>query len=246
MRGFQKVLTSLTILAVLLATKSVNAQVKFQTPIYKSTLAPAQFMASGDGVTTAESLMKWVQVGYSNKDSLRPDTPSQWQSGENLIAIVPTGWQIGFQNRQENLQTVEFVPKGQTIVNWKSLLTIQIFFGDLAQSPRQVVDASTALARKFCPRLDVSSVLMAKENGYPVALWLQNCPNNSQVNQSEITLFKVMQGRESLYFVHRAWRFPIRSAGQTLPIQPQEFQEWGKYMRLVGVCDTRVPERSCP
>jgi hypothetical protein len=85
-----------------------------------------------------------------------------------------------------------------------------------------------------------------EENGYPFALWMQMCRNNPQVNQAEITLFKVIQGNDSFYFVHRAWRVPTVSPNEAIPIDPNELVEWGRYMRLVGVCDTRIPERNCP
>jgi hypothetical protein len=246
MKATKTVCTSLAVLAVLLIAKPVSAQLEIQDSISEATLAPVQGVSTSVGMTTADSLMKRIQVGYSEKGSIRSETHIRWQVGENLMATVPTGWKMGFQNRQENLQIVEFVPEGQSVDTWQSLLTMQIVFGGLSKSPRQVFEESASSTKRFCPNLDVSSVVTGKENGYPFALWIQNCPNNPQVNQAEITLFKVIQGNDSFYFVHRAWRVPTFSPSQTIPIDPTELEEWGRYMRLIGVCDTRVPERNCP
>jgi hypothetical protein len=245
MKVAKTVCTSLAVLAVLLIAKPISAQLEIQDSMSEATLAPVQGISTSIGMTTADSLMEKIQ-GYSERGSLRSETNIRWQVGENLMATLPREWEIGFQAHQGNFQIVEFVPKGQTVDNWQSLFTIQTVFGGLSKSPRQVFEKSASLMRRFCPNLDVSLVLTGEENGYPFALWVQNCPNNPQVNQAEITLFKVIQGNDNFYFVHRAWRVPTLSPGQAIPIDPTELEEWGRYMRLIGVCDTRIPERNCP
>jgi hypothetical protein len=246
MKVVKTVCTSLAVLAVLLIVRPVNAQLEVQGSMSEATLAPVQGVSTSTGMTTADSLMERIQVGYSESGSIRSETPTRWQAGENLMITVPIGWEMGFQARQGNFQIVEFVPEGQNVDNWQSLLTMQIVFGGLSKSPRQVFEESASLTRRVCPNLDVSLALTGEENSYPFALWIQNCPNNPQVNQAEITLFKVIQGNDSFYFVHRAWRLPTVSPNEAIPIDPNELAEWGRYMRLVGVCDTRIPERNCP
>jgi hypothetical protein len=246
MKVAKTVCTILAVLAVLLIAKPVSAQLEVQGSMSEATLAPVQGVSTSIGMTTADSLMERIQVGYSERASIRSETPIRWQVGENLMAIVPRGWKIGFQARQGNLQITEFVPEGQTVDNWQSLLTMQIVFGGLSKTPRQVFEESVALSRRFCPNLEAVLMTTGEENGYPFALWMQMCRNNPQVNQAEITLFKVIQGNDSFYFVHRAWRVPTVSPNEAIPIDPNELVEWGRYMRLVGVCDTRIPERNCP
>jgi len=208
-------------------------------------LTPAQSVSHSGDLTTAESLMERIKVGYS-EDSIHIETSRRWEVGENLIVPIPMGWEVGWQAERGNLLMVEFVPKGQTVENWQGLWTLQIFLDGLSKDPKQFFEDVTSLLKKICPEQDVSSVMTGKENGYPFALWIWKCPNNPQVNQAEITLFKVVQGNKNFYIVQRAWRVPKLSPQQPIPINPTELEESGRYMRLVGVCDPQIAERNCP
>lgn len=246
MAVIKKVFTSLLALTILLIAKSVIAQLELQASEGGASLDGNLGASTTIGMTTADSLMERILVGYSDSVSFHSEPPMPWHFGENVMAVVPMGWEVGFQARQGNHEIIEFVSEGQTVYNWQNLLTMEIVFGGLSKSPREVFEEAATLIERFCPDVDVSSVLTGEENGYPFALWIQNCPNNLQVNQAEITLLKVIEGNDSFYFVHRAWRIPPLSPNQSIPIDTVELEEWGRYMSLVGVCDTRIPERNCP
>jgi hypothetical protein len=246
MKMAKKACISLVVLPVLLIAKPVGTQLEVQGSMSEATLALVQNVSTSSGMMTAHSLIERSQGGNSERDSIRAESPTRWQVGENLIVLVPRGWKMGFQARQGNLQLTEFVPEGQTVDNWQSLLTIQIVFGGLSKTPRQVFEESVASMRRVCPNIEAILIATGEENGYPFALWQQMCRNNPQVKQAELTLFKVIQGKDSFYFVHRAWRMPTISPNEAIPINPNELVEWGRYMRQVGVCDTRIPARKCP
>jgi hypothetical protein len=246
MKIAKKACISLAVLPVLLIAKPVGTQLEVQGSMREATLALVQSVSTSSEMMTTHFRIERSQGGKSAKDSIRAETPTRWQVGENVMALVPSGWKMGFHARQGNLQITEFVPEGQTVDNWKSLLTIQIVFGGLSKTPRQVFEEAVALGRRLCPNEESVLITTGEENGYPFALWMQMCRNNPQVNQAEVTLFKVIQGNDSFYFVHRAWRMPTVSPNQAIPIDPNELVEWGRYMRHVGVCDTRIPARKCP
>lgn len=188
-----------------------------------------------------------VQIAQEEtSDSIHLDSHSRLQTGENLIVPVPADWKVGFQASQVNHQIIEFVPEGQTIQNWQDLLTIQIFFGRTSITPLSFFEEMNAVIQQLCPESEASIAMNGEENGYPFLLWVNMCRNNPQVNQAEVTLFKAIQGNDSLYLVHRAWRTPPVAPNEPIQIRTDEIEAWAYFMSLVQVCDTRIPEQSCP
>ena len=57
-------------------------------------------------------------------------------------------------------------------------------------------------------------------------------------------MYKVIQGRDSLYIVHRAKKVPVFPPDEP-PDVSETVVEWSRYMKQIRLCDTRV-EGSCP
>lgn len=202
--------------------------------------------ASRNEGDVANTIRPMIQEESDSQIQINSDSPVEWHPGENLVIAIPIDWKLAFEAHQESYQIVEFVPSDQTIENWEDLLTIQVFENLAFREPQVFFGESVALVQQVCPGIEVAPPIYGEENGYSFVLWVQLCLNNPLVNQAEITTFKGIQGNDSFYVVQRAWRVPSLVPGAPIQINGDELEEWGHFMSLVWVCDTRIPEQSCP
>jgi len=161
---------------------------------------------------------------------------SKGLSDEQFFYAVPKGWVLGFSERQGNMLMKEFVPEGETVENWNEMLTTQIFYGGVNQSPDAFASGMRRLWKKHCPRSLVSLGKSGKENGYSFEFWQQICNKNPKTNRPEVTFIKAIEGNDSFYVVQKAWK--------RLPTD-EEIRNWSKNLRYAHVCDSRIPERKC-
>ncbi|HET9619578.1 MAG TPA: hypothetical protein VFW22_14180 [Pseudolabrys sp.] len=163
-------------------------------------------------------------------------TPAFAFEGENLLAALPDGYKVGFQQKKGSAQITEMVPAGETVEAWTEMVTVQVFNG-LKVTPDQFRDRMVKLWSGSCANSVAGPPTQATENGYPIAFWMMSCPLNKDSGKPEITWFKAIQGQDSFYVVQKAFKFD--------PSQGQIVQ-WTLYLKKVAVCDTRVKERACP
>jgi hypothetical protein len=134
---------------------------------------------------------------------------------ENILAKLPAGYKIGFQQKNNDMLISEMVPVDQSVKNWTEMITVQVFYA-LKATPDQFGQG--------------------RENGYPSMVWLQNCPLNKATGKPEITWFKAIEGNDSFYVVQLAFKaWPSK----------EQITQWMHYLRDVVVCDTRLPDRAC-
>jgi hypothetical protein len=155
---------------------------------------------------------------------------------ENLLVSFPPGYKVGFQDRKQNLQMTEMIPDGETIENWTEMITVQIFFG-MKATPEQFRDRLASGWMAACREGGVHAVDGGKENGYAMLTWVLSCPLNPGTRKPEITWVKAVQGNDSFYVVQKAFKF--------MPSQEQAAR-WLKFLTDVKVCDSRLPDRTCP
>jgi hypothetical protein len=60
---------------------------------------------------------------------------------------------------------------------------------------------------------------------------------NKATGKPEITWFKAVRGNDSFYVVQKAFKFTPSA---------EQVTTWTQYLRGVAVCDTRLPDRTCP
>jgi len=155
---------------------------------------------------------------------------------ENLLAGLPPGYKIAFQDKKDDMLMNEMVPSNQTADNWTEMVTVQIFYG-LKGTPQQFESKVENGWLASCPGASANAVANGIENGYPALVWLLNCPRNPKTGKPEITWFKAMQGNDSFYVVQKAFRFA--------PSKDQ-INQWMQYLKAVAVCDSRLLDRACP
>ena len=154
---------------------------------------------------------------------------------ENILAGLPAGFKIDFQQRNKAMLISEMVPVKQSVKNWTEMVTVQVFYG-LKVTPDQFKAGIEKELATACPRAGSHPVAQGPESGYPSMVWLQNCPINKATGKPEITWFKAIQGNDSFYVVQVAFKaWPSK----------EQITQWMGYLKEVTVCDTRLPDRAC-
>lgn len=156
---------------------------------------------------------------------------------ENLLADIPAGYKIDYQAEQNNMIINEMVPQGESVNNWTTLVTVQIFLGETNTTPEQYQETMTQSWFNACQDSESYPVANGDENGYNFVLWQLYCPLNPSTQQVEYTYMKAIQGNDSFYLVQVAFKHEPSS---------DEITQWMNYLREVQICDTRIPDRACP
>lgn len=156
---------------------------------------------------------------------------------ENLLAGLPEGFKIDFQGRENNFVISEMVPEGESVNDWTTLVTVEIFLGEKNTTPEQYQQTLTERWFGACENSETYPVADGEENGYKFVLWQLYCPLNRSTQTVEYTYLKAIQGNDSFYLVQVAFRHEPSD---------NEITQWMKYLQDVRVCDSRIPERACP
>ena len=157
--------------------------------------------------------------------------------GENLLAALPDGYKVGFQQKKGSAQITEMVPANETVQGWTEMVTVQVFNGMTGVTPDQFRDRMVQMWSGACANAVAGPATQAVENGYQIAFWMMSCPLNKDTGKPETTWFKAIQGHDSFYVVQKAFKFD--------PSKDQIVQ-WTRYLKKVAVCDTRLKARACP
>jgi len=166
-------------------------------------------------------------------------------AGEQLYVAPPQGWVMGFHDQQGNVEVTELVPQGQSVQDWTEMLTVQLITGKPERSPQEVLKDQVEELQKACDDIGAGATAPQVENGYDTAIRAIACTKSKQWGKGELTLYKVIRGRERLYVIARAWRgAPFDK--EHLPVPPEKTQEWLRFMQQVSLCDSRDGQRPCP
>lgn len=157
--------------------------------------------------------------------------------GENLLQSVPSGYKVGFQEKNGKMFMTEMVPQGESVEAWTEMVTTQVFLGEKRLTPQGMEAAMKKSWQAACPDSQVFSLSNGTENGYSYTLWLSACPKNPATGRPELTWIKAIKGNDSFYMVQKAFKFEPDKA---------QIERWMRYLRTVTVCDTRLDDRPCP
>jgi len=163
-------------------------------------------------------------------------TGSQLEN-ENLLAGLPDGFKVGNQASQDNQSITEMVAEGETVEDWTTMVTVQLYLGETNTTPQQAQDTLTNGWFNACENSETYPVADGTENGYNFVLWQLYCPLNPATQKVEYTYMKAIQGNDSFYLVQVAFRHDPSN---------DEITQWIKYLKDVQVCDSRIAEQACP
>ena len=156
---------------------------------------------------------------------------------ENLLAEVPSGFKVDYQAQQENQAITEMVAESESVEDWSTMVTVQVYLGETNTTPAQAQETLTQSWFNACENSESYPVADGAENGYGFLLWQLYCPLNPSTQKMEYTYMKAIQGNDSFYLVQVAFRHEPSD---------DEITQWMQYLKGVQVCDSRIPERACP
>ena len=165
--------------------------------------------------------------------------------GENLLLTPPPGWELGFDDRDDDQAVYEYLPAGHDLENWSELLTVQVFFELKGVAPRAVLDRMRKGYEENCEGPSAEAMAERSITGLPAARQLLLCGRNREGGgKGEIALIQAVSGKDALYVVQRAWRGePFRGAA---PAAARAMVPgWHQYLDQVRVCDTRDKAKPC-
>lgn len=166
--------------------------------------------------------------------------------GERLVYALPPGWELAYQARADNHELKEFLPVGHSVDSWTEMLTVSIHYGAKDGDPDALLTETGRQSRVACPSQWRFKVFSGEENGYRTAVQYEQCGLYLESGMGEISLFKMIQGRDSLYMVVHARRLPAFRVRVDQPQSTAQFEAWLRHFRAgVFVCDTRIAG-SCP
>lgn len=156
---------------------------------------------------------------------------------ENLLVGVPDGFIVGDKAEDgKGLVAAEFIPKGETVQDWTSMITVEVFRGapfgrdKFAQHLKDGWEGA-------CKDSKVEKLGEGRVNGYRYSAWYFGCPLNPQTNKPESMWLKAIRGNDAFYAIQYSFR--------ALPTD--QFKAIAdKYLGAASVCDTRKPEHPCP
>jgi hypothetical protein len=164
--------------------------------------------------------------------------PACWAqaTGENLLVALPTGYKVAGETKQGDKIMTLMIPEAQSIEHWQELVTTLVFLGardaDIARFSANMQSQWLGT----CKGGAVAPVRSGQENAMAFVIWVQVCPHEGAA-PTEYTYVKALAGRDGVYVVQKAARFPPTK---------EYAARWMQYLHVVSVCDTRLPNRPCP
>lgn len=157
---------------------------------------------------------------------------------ESVLAHLPDGWKLGYQQQQAPVPLLEFVPEAETVENWSSMIT-HVIIGDKAQRLSIALSASGVVNgyARGCGVQDAAKLSEGQVNGYAYELWRVGCPLNPQTGKPENLHMKVIRGADALYNIQYAYRAPRTPESDALALA---------YLDAALVCDPRTGANPCP
>jgi hypothetical protein len=164
---------------------------------------------------------------------------------ERFVVPRPDGWKLAFRTTQPQLSVTEFVPATESVEKWTEMVTSQTFAGLRNVSVDGYLQRIAAEAVKVCESVEVTPITTGSLNGYPTAVMALFCTRYTKTGLGEITLYKVILGRDALYIAYRSWRGAPFQQG-TQPVSKADLDTWATYLDRVTLCDGADKDRPCP
>jgi hypothetical protein len=152
---------------------------------------------------------------------------------ENLLQTFPKNYKLAYknENKQTHIDMYEFIPKNETLEDWSKMITTNIFHRNLNISPQEYVKVIKAKWEESCEEGYTKLLPHGKENGYEYALVMLYCKKSNQIKKEQLTYLKAIKGNDSFYVVQKAFTFLI---------EKNQIIDTMRYLKRIGVCDTRL------
>lgn len=158
----------------------------------------------------------------------------------------PKDWGVNpvFKKQKDNHFIIEFIPKGQTLKDWKDMFTLQGFqslAGNNKVSPEKMVLLLRERLEKIAPTMSYyKEIYNGEVNGYPaiiVLMGIKEMPESAvptiPKGSGEIGLYLALKGKSDMYLIHRSWKSDLPYSEKKLPVDQKELDKWVKLLKHV-------------
>jgi hypothetical protein len=164
---------------------------------------------------------------------------------EQLYLIPPVGWKIAFHDIKGNTDLTWMLPPGQKVTDWKEALTIELIAGKPTMDVQTVLNNRIKAIHEDCEDVGAGPVQIAVENGYDIGMRAIGCPKSKKHNTGEMSLYKVIVGRQHTFVISRSWSGePYKK--DKMPLPANSMQDWLGFMSKIVACDTIDRQHPCP
>lgn len=199
----------------------------------------ATFLASAL-LTSSGTFANQVRV------STRGDSVALQPGGtEAFLFDLPEGWKLGTQEGNKVGQYLEWTPADQSVDDWRDLIAIHVYPALAALPPSDYLTRMADRLADLCDFLMTTDMISAPVNGFPGARRVLACTRDKSSGKGEVTMIRVVTGKEALYVLLRAWRRPAFTA-PAIPVSNAELVASRKLLDRGLPCHKGTPERPCP
>lgn len=168
---------------------------------------------------------------------------------ELVIHTLPLDWNPMPADRHDNgpMSTRTYLPKGQTLQDWKDLLTVQSSAGwskDWRNTPEYFLRGLGQLHQRVCGDQAVFEALgETVVDGHPAYRAIVGCASHpADPKMAEINYFIVVRGTSDLYVFQRGRRVP-RFDPATPPMTAANVDALMTDISPIGFCDWPSPKQ---
>ena len=142
------------------------------------------------------------------------------QHSEYLDFSWVDDWQVAFQNEDDKMLVIQYIPPDQTLESWREIGTIQMIkMQDVRQyTPSDMMKIMYTQGLQQAPKAKLTFIAKNDSTEYP---WIQfkiEAPELKDIPEAESQLYHLVQGKETLFVVIwgiRRWE-----------IYPEEEEKW--------------------
>ncbi|MBX9770243.1 MAG: hypothetical protein K2X29_02670 [Candidatus Obscuribacterales bacterium] len=143
------------------------------------------------------------------------------------FALDDKQWELGWSNKSETIYIMEFVPKGQTVENWKELITFEFYPGlQKKANCSQFTNGFLRNLRINEPNVKVSNYVDKPDN--VIVEWVLN---GSAKNADQDELDRCIFGKQGLHMLHYVKK--------TKALTPGERTKWLKFLESATLIDSK-------
>jgi hypothetical protein len=136
----------------------------------------------------------------------------------------------------------EFIPKGQTLENYRTILSAMSFPGTRPPSPAAYLNGMFGRFPAACDGVRVNGPKSVEEGGAPVAYGQAYCGRQKGKPYGVNMFFKVIQGHDGLYVVHVEFHVPPSSLGGIQSFSKDQVAEMVEMMKAQSTADKYLAE----
>jgi len=145
-----------------------------------------------------------------------------------LIFKVPSGWEKGYERKTDLLMLNEFVKKGQTVENWKELLTFQAYKNEISFKILDFASTYAGNFRRYCDFYHVDRYVLDK--AYENETMMIYCSSSMLNVKSEQTLAQFVKFKNRLFVIQKAWKTKTFNDIKKAPVKKEDVLGWKKFL----------------